>query len=158
MMMPIDSREKLIAELGDALDGANESSWPYVDLTDQSVDVHVNRDYCGDECEEDIEGHELVEVEPVSSREAFNVMERFADSRPEAQRNSLFDALNRRHPFSTFRYAVEQLGILQDWYAYKSEAYAAMAEELLDFYKVDFEDGRIVCKEKRNIRKFSIER
>ena len=103
-MMPIDSREKLIAELGDALDGANESSWPYVDLTDQSVDVHVNRDYCGDECEEDIEGHELVEVEPVSSREAFNVMERFADSRPEAQRNSLFDALNRRHPFSTFRY------------------------------------------------------
>lgn len=30
MMMPIDSREKLIDELGDALDAANESCWPFV--------------------------------------------------------------------------------------------------------------------------------
>ena len=55
MMVPIDSREKLIAELGDALDAANESSWPYVDLTDQSVNVHINRDYGDAECEEDLE-------------------------------------------------------------------------------------------------------
>ena len=157
MMVPIDSREKLIAELGDALDAANESSWPYVDLTDQSVNVHINRDYGDAECEKDLEGHELVEMEPVSSRDAFKVMEDFADSRPEAQRNRLFDALNRRHPFSTFRYAVETLGILQDWYAYKREAYAAIAEELLVFYNVDFEDGRIVCKERRNVREFFIE-
>ena len=156
MMMPIDSREKLIAELGDALDAANESCWPFVDLTDQSVSVHINRDYVDAECEDGLEGHELVEMEPVSSREAFKVMEDFAYSRPEAQRNRLFDALSRRHPFSTFRYALEQFGILQDWYAYKREAYAAIAEELLAFYKVDFEDGRIVCKEKSNIQEFQI--
>ena len=107
MMMPIDSREKLIAELGDALDAANESKWPYVDLTDQCVEVHIDRNYCDAGCEECIDGHELVEIEPVSSRDAFKVMEDFADSRPDAQRSRLFDALNRRHPFRTFRYALE---------------------------------------------------
>lgn len=153
----IDSREKLIAELGEMLDMANQNKWPYVDLTDQCVEVHVDRDYSDAEIEEGLEGHELVDIEPLSSREAFEVMEDFANSRLDDQCNRLFDALSRRHPFSTFRYAVEQLGILQDWYAYKNEAYEKIAEEKLDDYGVDFEDGKIVCKNKSNIYVFHLE-
>ena len=118
----IGSWEKLVSEFADMLDSSNMEAWPYVDLTDQSVGTHVNSAYADPTCEEDMNGHELVEIEPKSSREGYEFMERFAETRPEAQADKIYRALNRRHPFSTFRYAVEGLGILQEWYDFKNTA------------------------------------
>ena len=153
----IDSWEKLVSEFADMLDSSNMEAWPYVDLTDQSVGTHVNSAYADTTCEEDMNGHELVEIEPKSSHEGYELMERFAETRPEAQADKIYQALHRRHPFSTFRHAVEDLGILQEWYDFKSVALEELAEERLRDHGIEFRDGRIVCTKPENITVFECE-
>ena len=153
----IDSWETLVSEFADMLDSSNMEAWPYVDLTDQSVGTHVNSAYADPTCEEEMNGHELVDIEPKSSHEGYEIMERFAETRPEAQTDKIYRALNRRHPFSTFRYAVEDLGILQAWYDFKNKALEELAEERLRDYGIEFKDGKIVCTNPKNITVFECE-
>ena len=77
----IDSWEKLVSEFAQELDMSNMEAWPYVDLTDQSVGTHVNSNYGDTTCEEGLNGHDLVEIEPKSSHEGYELMERFAEER-----------------------------------------------------------------------------
>ena len=153
----IDSWEKLVSEFADMLDSSNMEAWPYVDLTDQSVGVHVDLNWGDPTCEEGLNGHELVEIEPKSSHEGYELMERFAETRPEAQADKIYQALHRRHPFSTFRHAVEDLGILQEWYDFKDKALEELAEERLRDYDIEFRDGKIVCTNPKNITVFKCE-
>ena len=153
----IDSWEKLVSVFADMLDSSNMEAWPYVDLTDQSVGTHVNSAYADTTCEEDMNGHELVEIEPKSSHEGYELMERFAETRPEAQADKIYQALHRRHPFSTFRHAVEDLGILQEWYDFKNKALDELAEERLRDYDIEFRDGKIACTNPKNITVFKCE-
>ena len=153
----IDSWETLVSEFADMLDSSNMEAWPYVDLTDQSVGTHVNSNYADPTCEEGLNGHELVEIEPKSSHEGYEIMERFAATRSEAQADKIYRALNRRHPFSTFRYAVEDLGILQEWYDFKNKALEELAEERLCDYDIKFKDGKIVCTKPENVTVFKCE-
>lgn len=153
----IDSWEKLVSELAQDLDMSNFESRPYVDLTDQSTGVHIDPMYADQTCEEYLDGHELVTIEPKDSREGFELMRQFAQSRPEAQADKLFLALNRRHPFSTFRYAVEDLGILQEWYDFKNKALEELAEERLRDSDIEFKDGKIICTNPRKITVFECE-
>ena len=136
---------------------SNLESRPYVDLTDQNAGTHVNSMYGDPTCEEGLNGHELVEIEPKDSHEGYELMERFAESRPDAEAEKLFQALNRRHPFSTFRYAVEDLGILQEWYDFKNKALEELAEERLRDHGIEFKDGKIVCTKSENITVFRCE-
>lgn len=136
---------------------SNLESRPYVDLTDQNTGTHVNSMYGDPTCEEDLNGHELVEIDPKDSHEGYELMERFAESRPGAESEKLFQALNRRHPFSTFRYAVEDLGILQEWYDFKNKALEELAEERLRDHGIEFKDGKIVCTKPENITVFKCE-
>lgn len=155
--IPITSWEKLVSEFAQELDMSNMEAWPYVDLTDQRVGTHVNSIYGDPTCEEDMNGHELVNIEPKSSREGYELMERFAETRSESQAGKIYLALHRRHPFSTFRYAVEDLGILQEWYDFKNEALEELAEERLRDYAIEFKDGKIVCTNPENITVFECE-
>ena len=84
-------------------------------------------------------------------------MERFAQSRPETESDKIFRAINRRRPFSNFRYAVEDLGILQEWYDFKNKALEELAEERLRDYGIEFKDGKIVCTKPENITVFECE-
>ena len=153
----IDSWEKLVSEFAGMLDSSNMEAWPYVDLTDQCVGVHVDLNWGDPTCEEPLNGHEIVNVEPKSSHEGYELMERFAETRPEAQADKIYQALHRRHPFSTFRYAVEDLGILQEWYDFKNKALEELAEERLRDYDIGFKDGKIVCTNQENITVFECE-
>ena len=150
----IDSRRKLVASLAEAIGGTSPECPPLVDLTAQAIDFDFDAGICGADVKEELDGHEVVHVEPVSSREAFTVMEDFAFSRPDGQAERLQDALSRRHPFRAFRAAVESLGILQEWYDWRDRAYEKIAEERLDDGEIDFEDGKIVCRNPDNIRIF----
>ena len=155
--IPITSWEKLVSEFAQELDMSNLESRPYVDLTDQSVGTHINSMYADPTCEEVLNGHELVNIRAKDSDEGYELMERFAESRPESESEKLFRALNRRHPFSTFRYAVEDLGILQEWYDFKDKALEELAEERLRDYGIEFKDGKIVCTKSENITVFECE-
>ena len=75
--------------------------------------------------------HDLVRIDCVPSHESFRVMEGFVESRPEHEQKSLYVALSKRHSFREFRFKVQRMGILQEWYDYKDAAEAAMAEEWL---------------------------
>ena len=70
------------------------------------------------------------------------------------------DAITKRScnvPFSTFRYAVEDLGILQEWYDFKNKVLEGLAEERLRDYAIEFKDGKIVCTNPENITVFECE-
>ncbi len=148
----IDSREKLIRSLGETLEEASYGCIPYIDLTSQTIDLHVPSEYTDIDEDEGLNGHEIVDIKSLKSYEGYSIMEQFAQSRNAYESDKLFRALSRRHPFRTFRSEVEYLGILQEWYDFKSKAYEEFAEERLFEYEVDFVDGRIVCTNPDNIR------
>ena len=85
--------------------------------------------------------HELVEIEPTSSHESYDVMAEFAE---KVDKDSLFRALRIRHPFAAFRRAVENEGLLDQWYAFKNENELLAAKMWLEDNGIDFVDGKIV--------------
>jgi len=96
-------------------------------------------------------------MEKIDSHTAFRVMEDFARSRPDAEAKILFRALSRRHPFKMFRYALEDTGILNDWYAFKNESYTDLTESMLEYCGIDVVDGKIVCSDKSAISIYEAE-
>lgn len=67
-----------------------------------------------------------IRFDPLNSRESFQMMEDFVETiKNERLRNRLIDALSIKKPFRSFRNAVEDEEILDDWYAYK-DAYLQM--------------------------------
>lgn len=78
--MKIDSRECLVREIADAMQShTNEfdNRW-FLNLTEQEVGIRVDPDYCDPDCLWPNDGDEVVEIEPVPSREAFRVYAREA--------------------------------------------------------------------------------
>jgi hypothetical protein len=73
------------------------------------------------------------EVESLTSRQSFQIMESFAESLPESARKSrLFEALSRNKPFRRFRDAVESNLTLRDqWFAFKQESLKSYARKWL---------------------------
>ena len=155
--LKIDSWERLVSLFAQELDSSNMGAWPYVDLTAQSIGVHVNRDYGDPTCEEDMDGHEIVDIEPKGARESFDVMEHYIRRRPIAQADVLFDAIRRPKPFARFRAEVQRLGILQDWYNYKNAAFEKIAEARLRDSGIDVRDGKIVCTIPENVIVFKVQ-
>jgi len=141
----IKSRRDLAKVLSDQLDVAFDESSVFIDLTAQDVLVHVK--YIG-VSDAEYDGHEVVFIERFNSNEGYEVMEDFARSRPDDQAEPLFEALSRSHPFKTFRYALEDSGQLQDWYAFKNKAYIDLAEARMEKNGIDVVDGKIVCRNK----------
>lgn len=69
---------------------------------------------------------QYIRFDPLDSRESFQMMEDFIETiKNERIRARLIDAISIKKPFRNFRNAVEDEGILDDWYAYK-DAYLQM--------------------------------
>jgi len=150
------TRRELAKELSEVLDSASDEMTVYIDLTAQDVLLSIPMKISG-ESNSIYNGHEVVCMEGIDSHDAFRVMEDFARSRPVAQAELLFRALSRRGPFKMFRYALEDAGLLNDWYAYKEEAYTDLAESMLQFFRIDVIDGKIVCTDKSAITIYEAE-
>ena len=154
----ITSKEQLIKDLADEFDSCFDQSYPVVDLTDQIVATVMDLAYSDPDVNDWLHGHEVVSIEPLDSHESYSVMERFALSRPDGQSQRLCDALSMKHPFRRFKDTVDRLGIAEAWYAWRDEALLRHAEESLEFYGIDFMDGRIVCTNKKNVQSYLCER
>jgi hypothetical protein len=147
MSEKIESRDQLISEIADALQQNFEygDAWFYVSPAKNEVGLYMDGSMSDPVCPDDEE--EIVKIEPLNSHESFGCMEDFADQvEDERIQRILFRALQRRHPFSNFRYAVDDVNLLQDWYAFKDEWYKQKAEEWMHFNDVDFKDGHITAK------------
>ena len=127
----ITSKDQLIKALADEFDSCFDQSYPVVDLTDQIVATVMDSAYSDPDVNDWLHGHEVVSIEPLDSHESYSIMERFALSRPGGQSQRLCDVLSKKHPFRRFKDAVNNLGIAEEWYAWRADALFRYAEESL---------------------------
>ena len=151
IMMKITSKEELTKEIAEFYDMSNIESWPFVDLTDQCVGQHIDPSYAEPDIEKEMDGHEIVNFDYKSSHEEYDIMENFARTRNDHEREKIFRAISGRKPFRAFRSCVEMLGIINDWYAYKDAAFIEIAKDMMEAEGVDFVDGKIVCTKPQNV-------
>lgn len=146
--MEVKSRKDLIGEIAFALQQHFEDYdyYKYIDVKNNSVGLSVNDiTAIGELFPKD--GDEIVKIEPLRSNESFGCMEDFTDQvKDERIQRSLYRALGRSHPFSNFRYAVEDNDVLQDWYHFRDAWYNEKAEEWMRDNGVDFKDGHITAE------------
>ena len=145
--MKIDSQECLVREIADAMQSfSNEfdNRW-FLNLTEQEVSIRVDPYYCDPDCLWPNNGDEVIEIDPIPSREAFRAMEAFADEQPRPMAEKLYRALSGNHPFARFKAMADVLDLLKDWYDYQSKWYMEKAEEWMQENGVSFKDGKVVC-------------
>ncbi len=77
---------------------------------------------------------DFVEFEMMDSRESFLVMEYFTDSVDDPDlREELINALNRRKPFSNFKWIVDNSGdYRQQWFDFRDKKYIEWVEDRID--------------------------
>ena len=92
-------------------------------------DFIENPDYDREYFEEDLEkletnADQYIEIEKPSSRDSFNIMLGFTDQLTgnEELKEMLFKALDRKKPFSNFKFLIDNSGIYrQKWFDYKND-------------------------------------
>jgi len=69
------------------------------------------------------------------------IMERFARSRDNAQeRERLLSAIHGSGAFRKFRHAIRQLGIEEDWYAFRQAALEEIARAWLEAHNIPYKE------------------
>ena len=150
----IKSKKDLLDEIGIALNSHGMEEKFFLDLTIQDIvpypeDIlepgyrysEFDTSLSKEEIQEVRKKHRLIEIDAIPSHIGYGIMEEFAE-----QHNNewLFRALKKQHPFAMFRNAVERANLLDQWYAFRDEAYGKQAQEWLDDNGIDFVDGRII--------------
>lgn len=123
----------------------NEYMFEEDEITEEEINAY--RDWEQD-CIRTYLHHDLIKVDPIPSYESFRLMEDFVEPRPRQEQIHLCKSLNRKRPFVCFRYACEDLGILQQWYDFKNEAESRQAQEWLSENAFEIRDGKIVRSSK----------
>jgi hypothetical protein len=75
-----------------------------------------------------------VEIERLESHDSFNIMADFAESTDSRElRDSLINALNKKHPFRNFKWVVDNSGpYRQRWFDFKNQRLIKWVENKLD--------------------------
>ena len=158
MFRNINSKEELIDELSGDLDVIGLGMELFIDLTAQNIGFSFIDPFDVDlDVERQLDGHKIVYIDAVSSREGFEIMRDFSDRCGERQRTRLMHALSKRHPFRVFKNVVSDLGLLDEWYAFKNSAYREIAQSRLEDCEIDFIDGKIICGNNDNISTYRCE-
>ncbi|MCR5381091.1 MAG: thioredoxin-dependent thiol peroxidase [Lentisphaeria bacterium] len=150
----IKSKKDLLEEIGIALNSHGMEEKFFLDLTIQDIvpypeDIlepgyrysEFDTSLSKEEIQEVRKKHRLIEIDAIPSHIGFRLMEEFAE---QHDNEWLFRALKKQHPFATFRNAVERANLLDQWYAFRDEAYGKQAQEWLDDNGIDFVDDRII--------------
>ena len=139
------TRESFISELAYAMNDHDIDDDQYLNLTQQIISVVQREDYSWGE-KWPAEGDEVILVDTIPSREAYDQMKEFADNMSDIRiSKELYRAMNKRHPFSAFRYAAERTGVIQQWYQWIDRWENEKAEAWMRENGVDFVDGKIVA-------------
>lgn len=81
----------------------------------------------------------FVELPDREEIDEYKMMEDFSYSREGKEKDALLDAIRGRGAFRRFKDKAFQLGIVQEWYAYKDEAYRAIAREWCEEHSIPYE-------------------
>ena len=150
----IKSKKDLLDEIGIALNSHGMEEKFFLDLTIQDIvpypeDIlepgyrysEFDTSLSKEEIQEVRKKHRLIEIDAIPSHIGYGIMEEFAE---QHDNEWLFRALKKRHPFAMFRDAVENANLLDQWYAFRDEAYGKLAQEWFDDNGIDFVDGKII--------------
>ena len=139
------TRKIFLEELAFAMTDHDILEDQYLNLTQQIVSTIQREDYSWGK-KWPAEGDEVIRVEKIPTWKSYNQMEAFADSiADERIRRQLYHALGKRHPFGEFRYAAERMGVIRQWYDWRSRWQDEQAEEWMCDNGIDYVDGRIVA-------------
>lgn len=87
-----------------------------------------------DEIEKDRDDY--LRFESMESRQAFKVMEHFADSLSDLKfKGMVYDKLSRKGPFQNFKMLVESSDYRQDWFDFRDNATIEWVKEQLEDYE-----------------------
>jgi hypothetical protein len=134
----IEITPELIKTIADEMDIQSEEMETYLDLETGETFIVIDEKYVGvmedepskEEMEDNPERYRLIPA--VSSRDGWQFMADFADNVADRKFHSQFSkALNRKGAFRNFRDVLEEVDLLEEWYAYKNERLLEMAEEWL---------------------------
>jgi len=80
-------------------------------------------------------------IEPMSSHEAYGIMENFVESLPEGGEKRLLEkALAWKKPFANFKDAVAEMGPLrQEWFSFHDERMVREIKDWLKYNEIDAE-------------------
>ncbi len=133
--------EIFIGEIACALEDHSYGTQWYFDFDEQTTVPAIEEVDCYPE-----NGHKVLHIEPMSSRESFQIMEDFADSvTDKVDQEKLYVALNQRHPFSSFKDMLHYTGQRENWFAYKDERMKEVVEEWMKENEVVYENDRASC-------------
>lgn len=130
--------EENIAEIADWLDMGMRC---FYHKSTGEVEYHpdpIHADFDPEFWEETIEKIEndwdnYVQFEPMNSREAFQIMEDFANSLEDPQfKNIALGQLSRPKPFSNFKFLIDNSDYREDWFAFKKRAYMAWVKREIE--------------------------
>ncbi len=89
----------------------------------------------------DKEEDRYIYIDPIDSRESFEIMERFVYQLPEGKsKNNLDEALRRRKPFRQFKDTLyDYPDIREKWFQYHNQELKKIAREWLQYNSIDAE-------------------
>jgi hypothetical protein len=134
----IEITTELIKTIADEMDIQSEEMETYLDLETGETIMIIDEIYVGvmedqpskEEMEDNPERYRLIPA--ISSREGWQFMADFADKVADRSLHSQFaNALNRKGAFRNFRDVLDEVDLLEEWYAYKNGRLLERAEEWL---------------------------
>jgi hypothetical protein len=75
-----------------------------------------------------------------SELDEWSMMERFAETRSERDREELLEAIRGRGAFRMFKSTIRRLGVEQDWFKYRDAAYEVFARDWLRDNGIEWEE------------------
>jgi len=144
-----NNKEKLLKHVEEALELTgmrhfiHKETYELLSYPDDESSIYIDIDLFEDTIQEIAQNQEsYIEVEPISSREGYIIMEDFTDTVHNlSKQGALMHALNKPNPFRQFRYALEDIDLLEKWYTYKNNAYRNLAARWVDMFLNEQEDN-----------------
>ena len=147
MWETINSRKHLKDVIVQALQDSAMQYEGYYYLSLEKKMMCVCMDGMSDNSTDSTDEENMVRIDPLPSHVAFGCMEEFAGQlKDTGKQQHLLRALKRRRPFSSFRYAANDVGVLEDWLTWRERWYDEKAEAWMRIHGVDFEDGRLIAQ------------
>ncbi len=88
--------------------------------------------------EEALESEPFLPLPDKSELDEWSMMERFAETRSEREREELLEAIQGRGAFRIFKSTIRRLGVEQDWFNYRDAAYEEFAREWLRDNRIEW--------------------
>ena len=131
-----------LQEVVDAMDMANQESENYLDLETgeivciSEIAMSMNEQQ---ELSDQLDEHGCVQLPSSYEVRDYDILTDFIETLPDDAQDKLWPQVQGRGVFSRFKNAIIQLGIDQDWYAFREDAYRKIASEWCEDNGIEYD-------------------